>query len=65
MASVIRSAALPSVMEGKLQSIRRRQVALAVVRAVAVGASVLLVAMVVAMSIDCGSHCSARVFGQR
>ena len=52
MASAINSSALPSAMEGKLQSIRRRQIALAILRAVAIGAAALLIVMLVAMSID-------------
>lgn len=52
MSRTVSSSALPSAMEIKLRAIRRRQAALAVVRAIAVGASVLVAAMIVAMIAD-------------
>jgi len=52
MASVLKSASLPTVMEDKLRAIRRRLIVLAAARAVAFGAAVLIGAMVVAMALD-------------
>ena len=52
MTRVINSSALPSVIEEKLRSIRWRQSLLAGLRAIAIGASVLIAAMVVAMIAD-------------
>lgn len=52
MSRSIQSSALPSVMEAKLRAIRRRQAALAVIRAVAIGVAVLLAAMLAAMIVD-------------
>ena len=52
MSQVIQTSVLPSVMEVKLRAIRRRQAMLAGARAVMIGASALLVAMLVAMMID-------------
>lgn len=52
MASVLNSASLPTTMEDKLRAIRRRLVVLAVARAFAFGAAVLIGAMVIAMALD-------------
>lgn len=52
MASVINSAALPAAMNDKLRAIRRRMVLVAIARAVASCAAVLMVAMVLAMAVD-------------
>lgn len=52
MSRIMNSSALPSAMEQKLRQIRWRQTLLASVRAVAIAASVLIVAMVVAMTLD-------------
>lgn len=52
MSRIMNSSALPSAMEQKLRQIRWRQTLLATVQAVAVSASVLIVAMVVAMVFD-------------
>lgn len=52
MSQVINSSALPTTMNEKLRSIRRRQAILAVARAVAIGASVLIGAMLLAMVLD-------------
>ncbi|MCA9056937.1 MAG: hypothetical protein KDA85_00500, partial [Planctomycetaceae bacterium] len=52
MASITASQMLPSAMKDKLQSIRRRLVTLAVLRALAAALTVLLLAMIVAMTID-------------
>ncbi|MBI1310888.1 hypothetical protein GC176_06230 [bacterium] len=52
MASVLNSASLPTTMEDKLRSIRRRLVVLAAARAVAFGVAALIGAMVVAMALD-------------
>ena len=52
MSQTIPSGILPSAMEEKLMQISRRQAAISVLRAVAVGASVLFTTMMVAMLID-------------
>lgn len=52
MHNAITPAAMPSAMQEKLRSIRHRKIRVAVVRAIAVSASVLLIAMVLAMTID-------------
>ena len=52
MSRVIERTAFPSTMETKLRQIRWRQVGLAVVRAFAITASVLILAMLVAMLAD-------------
>lgn len=52
MSRIMNSSALPSAMEQKLRQIRWRQTLLASVRAVAIAVSVLIVAMVVAMTLD-------------
>ncbi len=52
MSRVIENTAFPSAMEVKLRRIRWRQVGLAVARAVAIAASVLIAAMLVAMLAD-------------
>lgn len=52
MSRIMNSTALPAAMEQKLRQIRWRQTLLALVRSVAIAASVLLVAMVLAMIID-------------
>jgi len=52
MSRIMNSSALPSAMEQKLRQIRWRQTLLAILRAVAISASVLIVAMVVAMAFD-------------
>ena len=52
MSRIMNSSALPSAMEQKLRQIRWRQSLQASVRGVAIGASVLIVAMVAAMTLD-------------
>lgn len=52
MSRVIETTAFPSAMEVKLRRIRWRQIGLATVRAIAIGASVLIGAMLVAMLAD-------------
>jgi hypothetical protein len=52
MSRIMNSPALPSAMEQKLRQIRWRQSLLAFLRAVAISASVLIVAMVLAMAFD-------------
>jgi hypothetical protein len=52
MSQVIKTTKLPATMNEKLRSIRRRQTVLVVARALAIGASVLIGAMLVAMALD-------------
>jgi hypothetical protein len=52
MSQTMQSSFIPSAMEEKLSQISRRQAAISVLRAVAIGASVLFASMVVAMLID-------------
>lgn len=52
MSRIMNSTALPSAMEQKLRQIRWRQTLLALIRALAIAASVLLVAMMLAMILD-------------
>ena len=52
MSRIMNSSTLPSAMEQKLRQIRWRQSLLASVRAFAIAASVLIVAMVMAMTLD-------------
>lgn len=52
MSQIMPSGFLPSAMEEKLSQISRRQAVISVLRAVAIGASVLFATMVVAMLID-------------
>lgn len=52
MSRIMNSTALPSAMEQKLRQIRWRQTLLALIRALAIAASVLLVAMMLAMIVD-------------
>ncbi|QDU38065.1 hypothetical protein Mal4_23850 [Maioricimonas rarisocia] len=52
MHNAIKPAAMPSAVQEKLRSIRHRKICVAVVRAVAVSASVLMIAMVLAMLVD-------------
>ncbi len=52
MSRIMNSSALPSAMEQKLRQIRWRQSLLAFLRAIAISASVLIVAMVLAMAFD-------------
>ena len=52
MSQTMPSSSLPSAMEEKLAQIGRRQAVISVLRAVAIGASVLFATMVVAMLID-------------
>ncbi len=54
MSNLTNKPALPSSMEQKLRSILRRQAILTLLRAVAIGAAVLIAAMVFAMIIDWG-----------
>ena len=54
MSRVIENTAFPSALEVKLRRIRWRQAGLAAARAVAIAASVLIVAMLAAMLVDCG-----------
>jgi hypothetical protein len=52
MSSTIHTNALPSAIQQKLSAVRRRGILIAATRAFAVGGAVLLMAMIVAMSID-------------
>lgn len=52
MSQITHENAFPSIMRDKLQSVRWRQAGLAAARAIALGASVLLGAMILAMLID-------------
>ena len=52
MSRAIENSVFPSAMEAKLRRIRGRQVGFAVVRAIAIAASVLIVAMLAAMLTD-------------
>lgn len=52
MSRILNSTALPSAMEQKLRQIRWRQMLLVLIRALAIAASVLLVAMILAMIVD-------------
>ena len=52
MSQTMPTAFLPSTMEKKLAQISRRQATISVLRAIAIGASVLLATMIIAMLID-------------
>ena len=52
MSQITHDTALPSVMRGKLRSVRWRQAGLSAARAVAMGAFVLILAMMFAMTVD-------------
>ena len=52
MSQITHENAFPSIMRDKLSSVRWRQAELSAARAIAIGASVLLAAMIVAMLID-------------
>ncbi|MBC7968192.1 MAG: hypothetical protein H7Z17_19980, partial [Fuerstia sp.] len=52
MSQIAHENAFPSVMRDKLSSVSWRQAGLSAARAIAIGASLLLAAMIVAMLID-------------